>query len=86
MKALRTYAIWWRSLPLWLKWLTAGVAYPAWFFIGYCILTGQFRSTAAMLAFAAFTIITLLHVMFDRRGHRAGRSHDSELHLSHDDE
>jgi hypothetical protein len=58
---------WWRGMPFGLKLLFAFVAMPAWLVGGYCVLTGQNRSTAAYAAFAVFAAATLVMIIFDRR-------------------
>ena len=72
MEAGESYGYWWRPLPLWLKGVTVLVAYPAWFFGVYCILTGQAKSTAAFSAFVVFAVTALLHILFDNRNRRGG--------------
>lgn len=66
---LGTREAWWRPLPLWLKLITALVAFPAWFFIVYCIVTGQSNGPAAYVAGAVFFLCAGLHLIFDRRNH-----------------
>ena len=73
---------WWQPLPLWLKAITVLVAYPAWLFIAYCVLTGQAKSIAAICAFVAFSITALLHIMFDRRNRRGGQEYHGGLDLT----
>ena len=73
MKLSASFKSWWRPLPLWLKGVTVVVAFPAWLFIGYCVLTMQAKSTSALAAFGTFAIVALLHIVFDDRNRRGIR-------------
>lgn len=67
-----SYRSWWQPLPVWLKLVAICGAFPAWFIIAYCVLTGQAKSWAALIAFAVFAICTVLHIAFDQRNRRGG--------------
>ncbi|OHC93488.1 MAG: hypothetical protein A3H25_06680 [Sphingomonadales bacterium RIFCSPLOWO2_12_FULL_63_15] len=73
METRVTLKIWWQPLPLWLKLVTIFITYPAWFFVLYCIFSGQAKSIAAIGAFCAFAFSALLHIMFDSRNRQRGR-------------
>ncbi|PKP90145.1 MAG: hypothetical protein CVT77_15885 [Alphaproteobacteria bacterium HGW-Alphaproteobacteria-16] len=44
---------------------------PAWFVVAYCVLTGQAKSTVALLAFSAFFIGTALYIVFDQHNRQS---------------
>lgn len=67
MKTRASLGIWWRPLPVWLKVVSVLLAFPAWLFIAYCLLSGQAKSVAAFVAFAIFAAVAILHLIFDRR-------------------
>jgi hypothetical protein len=73
---------WWRCLPWWLKLVTLLVAFPAWAFIVYCVLTGQADSPPAYAAFVVFAICAALHIRFDRRDHGGGQDGSGGLEMS----
>lgn len=70
MNTRASFGSWWRPLPNWLKGMTLLLAFPAWLFIAYCVLSGQAKSAAACLAFVVFATVTILHLIFDRRNRR----------------
>jgi hypothetical protein len=73
METRVTLKSWWQPLPLWLKLVTILITYPAWFFILYCIFSGQAKSMAAIWAFGAFAFSAVLHIIFDSRNSQRGR-------------
>jgi hypothetical protein len=72
MSARDRFLRWWQPLPLWLKVVTGSIVVPAWIGVAYCLLTGQGKSTVALLAFSAFFIGTTLHIVFDKNSRRSG--------------
>jgi len=73
MKTIGRFANWWKPLPFGLKLVTVLAVYPAWFFIMYCIFTGQAKSTSALVAFLVFASGVSLHIAFDARSRRVRR-------------
>lgn len=65
MKLIAFFKGWWRPLPLWLKGATLIAAYPAWFLLLYCILTGQARNPLTVVAFGIYLIVALLHLAYN---------------------
>jgi hypothetical protein len=86
MKMKGSFAIWWNPLPLWLKFATVSIAYPAWALIVYCIVTGKAKDVLSLWAVGAFAVCVLLHVMFDKRNRRKGIADHSGLELRGGDE
>ncbi|WP_188513439.1 hypothetical protein [Blastomonas aquatica] len=70
MAVKQSYRNWWRPLPAWVKAATTLVAFPAWLFIVYCIVTGNLKSLEALSAFGVFAVVVVLHIVFDRRTRR----------------
>ena len=82
MKASESYETWWRPLPLWLQGVAILVAFPAWLFIVFCILAGDAKGTAALVASGAFAATALLHIAFDDRNRRGGQERLDAADLS----
>lgn len=76
MSRLNRYRPWWQHLPIWLKLATILGAYPAWFFIIYCVLTGRSKSWEALLAFGVFALCAILHIIADPRNRQRGKKSD----------
>jgi len=72
MNARNRFLRWWQPLPLWPKVVIGSIVVPAWIVVAYCLLTGQGKSTVALLAFSAFFIGTTLHIVFDKNSRRSG--------------
>ena len=81
MKAVQSYRDWWRPLPIWLKIATTLIAYPAWAIGVYCVATGNEKSTAAFSSFIAFAVVTVLHIVLDRRNSRSASEPHVEVDL-----
>ncbi len=58
---------WWRGMPRWLKLIYVFIAVPAWLVVMLCVVTGEGRSLAALVAFGVFCAAAMLHILFDRR-------------------
>ena len=82
MRTRASWSSWWRPLPTWLKLATVIGAYPAWIFIIYCIVKGQAKSPAALLAFAIFAFCAVLHIIFDDRNRLSRHETSGGLELT----
>jgi hypothetical protein len=66
----QSYRNWWQPLPKWLNAATTLVAFPAWLFVVYRIVTGNAKSLEALSAFGVFAVVVVLHIVFDGRTRR----------------
>ncbi len=79
MTTKTSVAAWLRSLPLWLKVLVVGVAWPAWAVGLFCVLTGRADSPVAYAALAVFGVCAVIGALFESRNRRSG-PHESNGH------